>query len=147
MATPALAPTTLDVSQVIDNSAIRPLHIALFALCLLCMIVDGFDVQALGYTAPAIIQEWGIAPALLGPVFGAGNFGVLVGQLSLAVLADRVGRRVWAKVGAGLRRTLDKGGADRTVSAVESCPSGRRSLIRNQVEVQASQGFESLALR
>ena len=93
MSTSAPAPATLDVSEVIDNSAIRPLHIALFALCLLCMIVDGFDVQALGYAAPAIIQEWRIAPALLGPVFGAGNFGVLVGQLSLAVLADRVGRR------------------------------------------------------
>jgi AAHS family 4-hydroxybenzoate transporter-like MFS transporter len=55
--------------------------------------MDGFDVQALGYVAPAIIGEWGIDPARLGPVFGAGNLGVLIGQLSFTILADRIGRR------------------------------------------------------
>jgi len=83
----------LDVSEVIDNSAIGPVHISTFTLCALCMVMDGFDVQALGYVAPAIIQEWKISPALLGPVFGASNFGVLVGQLSFTMVADKVGRR------------------------------------------------------
>lgn len=87
------APGTIDVGEVIDNGQIRPLHFAIFALCAFCMIMDGFDVQALGYVAPAIIGEWKIAPALLGPVFGASNFGVLVGQLSFTILADKIGRR------------------------------------------------------
>ena len=64
-----------------------------FALCLLTLIMDGFDVQALGYTAPAIIQEWGVAPSALGPVFAAGNLGVLIGSLLFSMVADRVGRR------------------------------------------------------
>jgi AAHS family 4-hydroxybenzoate transporter-like MFS transporter len=93
MTTPGTSPAMLDVGEVVDNSPIKPLHVGIFTLCALCMIMDGFDVQALGYVAPAIIQEWKISPALLGSVFGAGNFGVLIGQLSFTVLADRIGRR------------------------------------------------------
>jgi AAHS family 4-hydroxybenzoate transporter-like MFS transporter len=50
-------------------------------------------VQALGYTAPAIIREWGVSPAALGPVFAAGNFGVLLGSIFFSMVADRIGRR------------------------------------------------------
>jgi len=56
-------------------------------------VMDGFDVQAMGYVAPAIIKERGVSKANLGPVFGAGLFGMLVGSLSLSVLADKIGRR------------------------------------------------------
>jgi AAHS family 4-hydroxybenzoate transporter-like MFS transporter len=59
----------------------------------LAVLMDGFDVQAMGFVAPAIIHAWRIGTATLGPVFGAGLLGMLVGSLSLSVLADRVGRR------------------------------------------------------
>ena len=81
------------MGAVIDNAPVQRLHYGVVALCAVCMLMDGFDVQALGYVAPALVSEWKINPALLGPVFGASNFGVLVGQLSFTVLADRIGRR------------------------------------------------------
>ena len=62
-------------------------------MCGLCLIMDGFDVQAMGYVAPALLAEWDIPRAALGPVFGAGLFGMLVGSLVLSVVADRLGRR------------------------------------------------------
>lgn len=93
MSTPGSAPGTIDVGEVIDTSPVRPLHYGIFTLCALCMIMDGFDVQALGFVAPAIIGEWKIAPSALGPVFAASNFGVLVGQLTFTMLADKIGRR------------------------------------------------------
>jgi AAHS family 4-hydroxybenzoate transporter-like MFS transporter len=65
----------------------------IFTLCTVCMIMDGFDVQALGYVAPTLVREWQVAPSLLGPVFGAANFGVLLGQLLFTMLADKIGRR------------------------------------------------------
>jgi AAHS family 4-hydroxybenzoate transporter-like MFS transporter len=83
----------INLSEIVDNSRIGSLQVATFALCLLCLIMDGFDVQALGYVAPAIIQDWKIPNAALGPVFGAGNFGVLIGALVFSMLADKVGRR------------------------------------------------------
>jgi AAHS family 4-hydroxybenzoate transporter-like MFS transporter len=81
------------VADVIDASPVGSLQIGTFALCLLCLIIDGFDVQALGYTAPAIIREWNVPNAALGPVFGFGNFGVLLGALGFSMLADTIGRR------------------------------------------------------
>jgi AAHS family 4-hydroxybenzoate transporter-like MFS transporter len=83
----------VNVSTIIDDSPVRPLHVSVFTLCTLCVVIDGFDVQAISYVAPAIIQDWGIAPALLGPVFGGGNLGVLIGQLAVPMVADRIGRR------------------------------------------------------
>jgi AAHS family 4-hydroxybenzoate transporter-like MFS transporter len=59
--------------------------------CLL--MIDGFDVQSMGYAAPALIKDWNIPSAALGPVFSAGLFGILVGSLVFSTAADKVGRR------------------------------------------------------
>jgi len=64
-----------------------------FALCGLCLIMDGFDVQSIGYVAPAIITDWKIANAEMGPVFSAGLLGLFLGSILFSMLADRIGRR------------------------------------------------------
>jgi AAHS family 4-hydroxybenzoate transporter-like MFS transporter len=92
MNTPATA-ATVNITEIVDRSRVGGLQITIFALCLLCLIMDGFDVQALGYAAPAIIQDWRIGPGALGPVFGAANLGVLVGSLLFSMVADKIGRR------------------------------------------------------
>lgn len=83
----------IDIPALIDRSRIGGFQIVMLTLCAICLIIDGFDVQAMGYVAPAIIQEWGIDKANLGPVFGAGLFGMLLGSLTFSILADRIGRR------------------------------------------------------
>jgi MFS transporter, AAHS family, 4-hydroxybenzoate transporter len=82
----------VNIADRIDSSPIGALQVSTFAICLLCLIMDGFDVQVLGYVAPEIVREWKIGNAL-GPVFGAGNSGVLVGSLVFSMLADKIGRR------------------------------------------------------
>jgi AAHS family 4-hydroxybenzoate transporter-like MFS transporter len=90
---PPTARQTIDIAALIDGHPIGRAQVLTFTLCLLCLIIDGFDVQALGYTAPAIIQDWGVPNSALGPVFGAGNFGVLIGALVFSMVADKIGRR------------------------------------------------------
>lgn len=85
--------TPINIAALIDESRIGAFQIGLFALCGLCLVIDGFDVQAMGYAAPAIIQDWKIDKASLGPVFGAGLFGMLIGSLVFSPVADRIGRR------------------------------------------------------
>jgi MFS transporter, AAHS family, 4-hydroxybenzoate transporter len=85
--------TKIDIPALIDASKVSLFQIWTLVLVGLTVVIDGFDVQAMGYVAPAIIQEWGISKANLGPVFGAGLFGMLVGSLTLSVLADKIGRR------------------------------------------------------
>lgn len=83
----------IDVSRFIDDSRIGSFQWAVLLLCGVCMILDGFDVQAMGYVAPALLQDWKVDKASLGPVFGAGLFGLLLGSLFISVVADKLGRR------------------------------------------------------
>ncbi|WP_028229389.1 MFS transporter [Paraburkholderia ferrariae] len=84
---------TVEVTGVIDESRFGPYQLLVVALCAMCLVMDGFDVQAMGYVAPVVIREWGIARETLAPVFGAGLFGMLVGSLTFSTLADKIGRR------------------------------------------------------
>jgi len=86
-------PGPINVADVIDNAKIGGFQIRMFVLCALSLIMDGFDVQVMGFVAPPIIAEWGVPRTVLGVVFAAGNFGMLVGALGFTMLADRIGRR------------------------------------------------------
>jgi AAHS family 4-hydroxybenzoate transporter-like MFS transporter len=55
--------------------------------------MDGFDVQAIGFVAPKLVEEWRISGALLGSVLSAALVGVLFGSILLSMLADKIGRR------------------------------------------------------
>ena len=88
------ADKVVNIAEIVDNSKIGPFQIRMLVLCSLCLIMDGFDVQAMGYVAPALVQDWHISKAELGPVFGAGLFGVLLGSLLFSMVADKIGRRL-----------------------------------------------------
>jgi AAHS family 4-hydroxybenzoate transporter-like MFS transporter len=90
MTTPA---ATINIPELLANSTIGPLQKRVFILCALCLIIDGFDVQAMGYVAPALVPDWKIDRSALGPVFAAANFGVLIGSLVFSTIADKIGRR------------------------------------------------------
>ncbi|CAB3796285.1 MFS transporter [Pararobbsia alpina] len=83
----------VDVGDLIDTRPLGRYRLLVLMLCAICLVMDGFDVQAIGYVAPAVIHEWGIAKEVLSPVFGAGLFGMLIGSLILSAAGDKVGRR------------------------------------------------------
>jgi AAHS family 4-hydroxybenzoate transporter-like MFS transporter len=83
----------VNVTELLEQSRVGPLQIRVFVLCMACLIMDGFDVQAMGYTAPAVLAEWGHDRSVMGPVFAAANFGVLIGALFFSMIADKIGRR------------------------------------------------------
>ena len=83
----------IDVNEVIERQSLGPFQIMLGALLILAMFVDGFEAQAPGFAAPAIIKAWGIPRASMGLVFGAGNLGLMLGAVLLGILGDRFGRK------------------------------------------------------
>jgi AAHS family 4-hydroxybenzoate transporter-like MFS transporter len=87
------APVKVNITSVIDNSRLGAFQWGVFFLCGLCLIMDGFDLQAIGYVAPALVRDWKIASSSMGPVFSAALVGVLFGSLLFSMLADRIGRR------------------------------------------------------
>ena len=89
----------IDIPAVIDANRVGAFQIRILVLVGLTVVIDGFDVQAMGFVAPAIIDAWGIDKTSLGPVFGAGLLGMLLELLLFSVLADKIGRRpvlIWA---------------------------------------------------
>jgi AAHS family 4-hydroxybenzoate transporter-like MFS transporter len=84
---------SLDINAVIERQRIGTFQIALGLVLLACMFVDGFEAQAPGFAAPAIIEDWKIPRASMGLVFGATNLGLMLGALALGFLGDRIGRK------------------------------------------------------
>jgi AAHS family 4-hydroxybenzoate transporter-like MFS transporter len=87
------APAKVNISSLIDNSRLGAFQWGVFILCGLCLMMDGFDLQAIGFVAPALVRDWKIPSASMGPVFSAALVGVLIGSLMFSMLADRIGRR------------------------------------------------------
>jgi len=87
------AAATINLTELMDNCRIGSLQIRVFVLCLGSLIMDGFDVQAMGYVAPAMFAEWKIPQPTLGPLLSIGHLGVMVGAIVFSMLADKIGRR------------------------------------------------------
>jgi AAHS family 4-hydroxybenzoate transporter-like MFS transporter len=56
-------------------------------------LLDGLDLQIVGYLGPALALEWHLTAGQLGRVFSAGLLGMMFGLLLSGPLADRFGRR------------------------------------------------------
>ncbi|MGO9359039.1 MAG: MFS transporter [Xanthobacteraceae bacterium] len=82
-----------DLRGLIEAAGNGRFHLVLLLLCGSLLFMDGFDTQAIGYVAPALLADWGIARAALGPIFSAGLAGLMLGAFILGPVADRFGRK------------------------------------------------------
>jgi AAHS family 4-hydroxybenzoate transporter-like MFS transporter len=82
-----------DVRALIDNRPLSAFQVRVLVLIGCLVFIDGFDVQMIGFVAPALLRTWHLSADALGPIFAAGLVGMLVGSTSLGMLADRIGRR------------------------------------------------------
>ena len=86
------AERTLDVAELIEGKLNRPQILIALLLCTL-MVLEGYDMQALSFTTPAILNEWQITPAEFSYVATAHLIGYFVGAMVLSFFGDRFGRK------------------------------------------------------
>lgn len=80
-------------SEILNNAPMTPRQVMVVAICVLLNILDGFDVLAITFAAPAISKDWTISLSALGVVMSASLAGMAAGSVVLAPWADRIGRR------------------------------------------------------
>lgn len=84
---------SVDVQVFIDEQRFSPFQWTILVLCFLVVAADGFDTAAVGFIAPSLVQQWGIARSSLGPVMSAALVGLGIGALAAGPFADRIGRK------------------------------------------------------
>jgi AAHS family 4-hydroxybenzoate transporter-like MFS transporter len=89
----SLPTRSIRLPEFIDTRRVSPFQYGVITLSGLVMFLDGFDTQSISYVAPHIAKEWGLSPALLGPVFSSALVGLMVGYLLLSPLSQRFGHR------------------------------------------------------
>jgi len=69
----------LNVQGFLDTRPFGLFHGKIVLLGLTLLILDGFDVVAMGFIAPAIIEDWKVGHVALVPVLSMGLFGLAIG--------------------------------------------------------------------
>jgi MFS transporter, AAHS family, 4-hydroxybenzoate transporter len=87
------APSTINVTEIIDQRPLTELQIRVVMLCALTIFLDGMDTIVIGVAAPSLAAAIGVSASSFGPVFGIGQAGILLGVLACGPLGDRFGRK------------------------------------------------------
>src|SRR4051794_17612271 len=146
---------SVDVQTFLNQHRFSGYQWLIFALCFFVVLLDGFDTAAIGYIAPSLLTEWGLARPALAPVLSAALFGLSLGAFAAGPLADRFGRKAVLVgsvllIGIACLFSASAGSLDQLVAwrfitglglgaampnAVtlmsEYCPDGRRATLTN----------------
>ncbi|MDB5437704.1 MAG: hypothetical protein JWM33_131 [Caulobacteraceae bacterium] len=83
----------VDLAETIDKGGWTAAQKLILLMVSCAIVFDGFDNQALGLAAPAIIREWHITKSILSPVIAIGHVGMMVGAALAGFAGDRIGRK------------------------------------------------------
>jgi AAHS family 4-hydroxybenzoate transporter-like MFS transporter len=86
-------PGSTNISALIDEHALSALQVLTFVLGALVILFDGANTISISVAAPQMAAALGLPVSSFGPVFSAGQAGLLAGSLALGPLADRWGRK------------------------------------------------------
>ncbi len=83
----------VDVDALLDGIRFRGLPLTVMLSAAAILALDGFDIQVIGFVAPALTAEFGVERSALAPVLAASLIGMALGGLCGGPVGDRWGRR------------------------------------------------------
>jgi len=81
-----------DLRKLIADSPMSSFQKIVILMCFILNMIDGMDILVVSFTATKLEVEWGLSKSELGYIFSMGLFGMMIGCLLLAPLADKFGR-------------------------------------------------------
>lgn len=95
----------VDIDEVLDNASLRAIHWRTLAVCIVAMMIDGYDLYVVGWILPALSDSFHVSRIALTPLLLLQQAGMLLSNYFIAPLGDRIGRRnllLGALAGTGL---------------------------------------------
>jgi len=62
-------------------------------ICGLVVVLEGYDLSALGYVVPQLVESWNVPPVAFTPALTASNIGMFFGAVVCGWFGDRYGRK------------------------------------------------------
>ena len=97
--------SVVQVSRLLDERGLSSFQIKLIIWSFFIVLIDGYDIAAIAFAAPSLVNEWALKPGSLGPVFSASLIGILFGSAIFGWVGDRYGRKaalVWSNLVFGV---------------------------------------------
>ncbi|MEO8309078.1 MAG: MFS transporter [Pseudomonadota bacterium] len=83
----------IEIDDLLDSRPLSGLQIYVMVLCALAVLFDGYDLQVMALTVPALSSAWGMTPASFSLALSASLLGMGGGAAFIGPLGDRFGRR------------------------------------------------------
>ena len=83
----------LVASMVVPKQQVERLWLRVAWLCSAALFLEGYDIVAVGYSIPSLVDAWHVLPQVFTTALTSGNIGLLLGSLSAGLLGDRLGRK------------------------------------------------------
>lgn len=91
-----------DVATLLDGMKPNGRLVSVWLFCAAVLLFDGYDLSVIALMAPALVREFGFAPASFGVVFSAGLAGMALGAPLAGRIGDRYGRKLPVAAGCFL---------------------------------------------
>lgn len=83
----------MELKERIEAAPMKRTQVGIVAICVALNMIDGFDVLVMAFSANAISEDWDLSGARLGMLLSAALFGMAVGSILVAQVADIIGRQ------------------------------------------------------
>jgi AAHS family 4-hydroxybenzoate transporter-like MFS transporter len=118
----------MEIDDLIDARPLSGLQKYVMFLCALAVLFDGYDLQVMALTVPALSKAWALAPSNFSTALSASLLGMGLGAAFIGPLGDRYGRRRTGRRWrlSASRRSLRR---LRTTSQLALSPAGHRRRL------------------
>lgn len=84
---------SMSIRESIDRAPMSRYQVLVISICLLIVLIEGYDLLLMAFSASAVAAEWKLNATQIGVLLSAVGFGLVFGSAFIAPLADRIGRR------------------------------------------------------